>query len=104
MKRPKQDDDTALSSKRLNLTSKSTGSETTILDLNDDCLREVFNIWGLNELAVVADVCARFREIAKPAAGSKFKKISLNAHSSRTDYARLRNFGASIEMICVYGN
>lgn len=34
---------------------------TQILDLNDDCLAEVFQYLHLIDLAVIADVCSRFR-------------------------------------------
>lgn len=40
-------------------------SETTIEDLNDDCLREVFHHLKLIELVDVADSCYRFRQIAQ---------------------------------------
>lgn len=40
-------------------------STTHILDLNDDCLRAVFGILELVDFCVVADVCFRFRYIAK---------------------------------------
>lgn len=37
--------------------------EVSILDLNDDCLREIFRYLDLLDLASVANVCTRFREI-----------------------------------------
>lgn len=40
-------------------------SNTTIADLNDDCLSEVFIHLDLEVLCVVADVCVQFRENAR---------------------------------------
>lgn len=38
---------------------------TGILDLNNDCLRHLCNFFSLTDLAVVADVCVQFRDIAQ---------------------------------------
>lgn len=45
-------------------TSKST-VPTDILDLNDDCLFEVFQYMNALDLCAIADVCSRFRQNAK---------------------------------------
>lgn len=81
----------------------TTGSSTTILDLNDDCLHEVFDCLKLRELTAVADVCTRFRQNAMRSARSKCKDILLTALSSVHQYSKLRNFGAFIESVSVRG-
>lgn len=51
-----------------------------ILNLNDDCLREVFGALELSDLCSVADVCHRFRRIAVEAFKvSNYKKLELHA-------------------------
>lgn len=51
-------------------------SSTTILDLNDDCLLEVFRYGDMFDLADYADVCTRFRGIAAERFyQSKFREI-----------------------------
>lgn len=51
-----------------------------ILDLNDDCLREVFGALELSDLCSVADVSLRFRRIALDAFKvSNYKKLDLHA-------------------------
>lgn len=84
--------------------SPSTSDEaTTILDLNDDCLYDVFKYLHLFELANVADVCSCFRRTAESFfAQSTFKTIdlwdniywcdSINQQILQT-YKVLRNFG-----------
>lgn len=47
------------------MASSSTHSTTTILNLNDECLRGVFDFLALDDLLVVADVCAHFRKTTK---------------------------------------
>lgn len=37
----------------------------SLLILNDDCLLEIFKLLDLSDLCAVADVCSRFRQIAK---------------------------------------
>lgn len=78
------------------------GAETTILDLNDHCLREVFECMDIDGLAVVADVCSRFRWNAVQAARPKFKHLRLDsAFRVGNYYSKLRNFGASIKTVDV---
>lgn len=86
---------------------------TTILDLNEDCLREVFEVMELSDLAAVADVCSRFRSIAQ----AHFKALRVK-HLVFTELREndaiieeferasglLRNFGAYAESIEVHGN
>lgn len=85
----------------------ATWSTTHILDLNDDCLREVFGVLDVSYLAVAADVCYRFRPIAQSHfAGSKYRTLKLHelypdGESEEESLKRasriFRNFGASIE-------
>lgn len=77
-----------------------------ILDLNDDCLQEVFKNLSLLDLCAIADVCTRFRECAQDySTRSPFKCLHLSVkfdrkhgfRSSFLNYSRImRNFGASI--------
>lgn len=85
----------------MDVSLQSTGSATTVLDLNDDCLRETFAILDLNVLSTVADVCTRFREIAVETARSKFNHLILYWRSIPSDnyYSKLRNFGAHLKSI-----
>lgn len=80
-----------------------TDSATTILDLNDDCMREVFEYLDQSNLCAVADVCARFRQNAVQVIRSKFKHLELNQYSPMRDYAKLRNFGAFVSSVHVIG-
>lgn len=82
---------------------KASGTRTVILDLNDDCLREVFAFLYVDALAAVADACARFRAIAAQSAELKSAKITLSDHSPVNDYSQLRNFGALVESVVVDG-
>lgn len=78
------------------------GNETTLYDLNDDCLFEVFDHLRQYDLANVADVCSRFRQIAQAHfARSPFKDSVFfdSCHHDRNYHKLLRNFGASIKKI-----
>lgn len=85
------------------ITMETTGTTTTYLDLNDDCLREVFASLYAEDLAVVADVCARFRAIAAKSVQLKCATIRLSEWSSVDDFSQLRNFGALVDSVDVYG-
>lgn len=51
-----------------------------LLDLNDDCLREVFGALEVLDLCSVADVCLRFRRIAQEAFRvSRHRQLKLHA-------------------------
>lgn len=82
---------------------EASGTPTVILDLNDDCLREVFAFLYVDALAAVANACARFRAIAAQSAELKFAKITLSDYSPVNDYSQLRNFGALVESVVVDG-
>lgn len=65
-------------------TSTSTGSTTTLSDLNDDCLLELFKYLDLSDLCAVADVCSRFRQNSTIAyVHSKYKRFHLPASIHR---------------------
>lgn len=87
---------------------------TTAIDLNDDCLLEVFQHLNTTDLAAVADVCHRFRQVAQAHFVSKGDKkldfapiFKYESDGESAMYALLhisrilRNFGDSIESIRV---
>lgn len=71
--------------------------------MNDDCLKEVFASMSSTGLAAVADVCVRFRQNSMHSARLKCNDISLNGNFTVSDYTTLRNFGAFINSISVFG-
>lgn len=87
--------------------------KTNILDLNDDCLREIFEYLELEDLCVVKDVCLRFKAISRAHVASKklfeFENILLWDYShtysmvNQTNEVNtnefLRRFGAFIESL-----
>lgn len=81
----------------------STRSTTKIFNLNDDCLREVFECMDPFDLITIADVCTRFRQNAALSARFKFKRLELGPYSPRHEYSILRNFGAFVKSMKVYG-
>lgn len=91
-------DDTATPS-----TSESTESDTsevTILDLNDDCLREICDYLDLMNLCAFADVCSRFKQNAQAKfRGMDVKDVDKHTWTELPDIAKyrlVRNFGQSI--------
>lgn len=82
---------------------------THILGLNDDCLRAIFSFLELSDFSVVADVCYRFRSIAKAqfhgltSGKLLLHKIYLRGETVAQSLQRtarcLRNFGAFIVSI-----
>lgn len=78
---------------------------TMIVDLNDDCLREVFAHLDEEELVEMAETCKRFRSIAQSTfRQSKFKKMQLSEYcfdgrKGMNVLRSLRNFGEYIESI-----
>lgn len=92
---------------RLTKMDAAIGSETTVLDLNDNCLLEVFEYLSTDHLIVVADVCNRFRQNAVAVRCARHKRngflIKICDRSLKKVYPRLRLFGASIDNICLDG-
>lgn len=82
-----------------------TESATVILDLNDDCLLEVFEFLDPYDLTAIADVCTKFRQNAVRSARLKceHKYIGLCINSPVYCYSKLRNFGAFAKMVYVDG-
>lgn len=77
-------------------------SETTIHDLIDDCLLEVFRHLDLVDLVVVADVCSRFRQLAQSHFARSSLKNSIEFCSYKCDKYNLkilRIFGGLITKI-----
>lgn len=84
---------------------------TEIMDLNDDCLRYIFNEFGTHDLGAVVDVCRRFRAFAKErfaaletkcfVFGNIFHKCKSTEKSLQTTAKFLRDFGAFFEQIYV---
>lgn len=87
----------------MNVLRQSTGSATTMRNLNDDCLQEVFEFFDLREMTVIADVCVRFRRNAVLAARLRSENVLLNVRSPAYQYSKLRHFGGSIRRISVDG-
>lgn len=85
----------------MDASSQPTPNTKIILDLNYDCLLDVFYYLELDELAVVADVCTRFKQIAVDSAHSKTKSKELYLRPDSTKYSILRNFGASFKYVTV---
>lgn len=94
--------------------SPTSDSPTHILELNFDCLWEIFEYFDILELCAVADVCQRFRETARAVYQySKFKNsLSLSELYCTDEYASeilrrssrvLRNFGAQTKSLHVNG-
>lgn len=87
---------------------------TTIADLNDDCLREVFQHMDLDGLVTAADVCYRFRRIAQAHFAAKGDKKLDFEKALRARYfvsaecdllwasKTLRNFGEFFNSIRVF--
>lgn len=74
--------------------------ELSLLDLNDDCLREICDYLDLTDLCTVADVCERFKQAAQAKFRSlKVKDVKKDVWVDLPDIAKyrlLRNFGPSI--------
>lgn len=88
----------------MDVSAKWNAGQFTVLDLNDDCLREVFEFLDENALSAVADVCVRFRQNAIDMARLKVKHLELKQPTSVYDYSKLRNFGAFITSIHMIGS
>lgn len=89
-------------------------ADTSILDLNDDCLREVFGALELLDLCAVAEVCHCFRRVAQETfKASKYRKLKLHTvlRDCEDPQQRLQrasrlffHFGAFIESIDANGS
>lgn len=103
MNRSSEYDDTNFRPTKEDASPQSVGGGTTILNLNDNCLQEVFECLDTDDLAFVADVCARFRQNAVNTARLKVKRLKLDEKSPVNHYKALRNFGASLDSVLVNG-
>lgn len=55
---------------------------TNILDLNDDCLLEIFSHFELKDLCAVVDCCQRFKYFTNIIIETKFRKKDFDVHLS----------------------
>lgn len=73
---------------------------STILSLNDDCLREICDYLNLTDLCAFSDVCGRFKQNGQAKFRSlKMKSVDRDLWTKLPDvtkYSLLRNFGQSI--------
>lgn len=84
-------------------------SQTTILELNADCLLKIFRYFNVGGMAIVADVCRRFQEIATEAFKYECKEKWVTLTNGDTESrlestAILRNFGHELKKIFVVFN
>lgn len=97
-----KDENPALESRSQQLRAGDNNT-TTILDLNDDCLREICESLVLLDLCVFADVCIRFKQIAQAHfITKKLGDVTREDWCSLRNHARfslLRNFGSSISSL-----
>lgn len=92
---------------RITKVERVTTGETNVLDLNDHCIREVFNHLELTDLVYVADVCSRFRYNARAHfATSKHTKLYLEVYGAKSKHLgiskTMRNFGAFATSISLF--
>lgn len=77
---------------------------STMLCLNDDCLREIFFWLPLLDLLSISDTCKRFRAISMTISSRKHTAIDLNATDKPlSPYQMLRliqNFGRIVRDLC----
>lgn len=91
------------------MASASDPSTTTIFELNDDCLRDLFQYFNAHDLDAVVDVCSRFRSLAKErfsslkskgfVFGNIYHKCSSNENRFYQTAKFFRDFGAFVEQI-----
>lgn len=91
------------------MASASAPSTTTILGLNDDCLRALFQYFNVHDLDAVVDVCSRFKSLAKErfaslkSKGFLFGNIYHKCSSTENRFHQtakfFRDFGAFVEQI-----
>lgn len=72
--------------------------QNNILSLNDDCILELFEYLGLNDLTNMASMCTRLRDLAQLAFESKFKgrPVTLTFKNIKNC---VQHFGSYIEWI-----
>lgn len=83
-------------------------NETSILNLNNDCLRTICECMDLLNLCAFADVCHRFQDAARAHFGSAkctiFRDVNMikwDESMKRVQFSFLRNFGPSINSLRV---
>lgn len=77
-------------------------AHTMLMDLNDECLQEVFTWLTEDDLCAAADVCTRLKRIAEAVyktSGYKYFAWT-NEILPVSQLSYIRNFGAFIEQIC----
>lgn len=76
-----------------------------LMDLNDDCLREVFKCLNVEDLCAVADACRRFKQIAQALYKTTGDKqfVWANKNQAVAQSSLIRNFGVFFEGIEVVG-
>lgn len=53
-------------------------SKTSVLELNDDCLNNIFQMLPLSDLLSLAETCSRFKAVASTVFARKHRYIDLN--------------------------
>lgn len=91
------------------MASEAELSTTSILKLNDDCLRDLFRYFNAHDLDAIVDVCSRFRGLAKERFaslqskgflfGNIYHKCSSNENRFHQTAKFFRDFGAFVEQI-----
>lgn len=85
--------------------SNATVVTTTLTDLNDDCLLELFKYLGLSDLCAVADVCSRFRQNSTIAfVHSKHKRFNLPTSIHRDGDSREQTLMKFSRMLNLFGD
>lgn len=58
-------------------------SKTSVLELNDDCLNNIFQMLPLSDLLSLAETCSRFKAVASTVFARKHRYIDLNFNNER---------------------
>lgn len=66
---------------------------TAMLDLNDDCLMEIFRYLDLVDLYYVTEVCVRFKQCAQSLFPSKLKTFLIKRSSPQVLHSIIYNYG-----------
>lgn len=80
-------------------------SNTDFLDLNDDCIFEIFKLFNPLDLVSVADTCTRFQAVARELVVKERKNINLYIFIDRDIERHLwhkrvvRHFGDPLEYV-----
>lgn len=56
-------------------------AESTLVDLNDDCLLEIFRMLSPDDLLSINDTCSRFRTLTVPAVTLKYGDTTINLNT-----------------------